>query len=210
MENNILSIIFKQINCFFELTEVDKFCIKNFYLIANLETVKSLKLFRNKYCERIDGIIDYKFSNGWIIFLYKLSHILYKNNYIDTACKIYYLNKIMHSVELYYEVDLPDVFLCEHPIGSVMGRANYGAYFYFCHGCTVGNNKGFYPSIGNFVCMMSGSKILGNSVIGNNVIISANTLVKDTVIPDNMIVFNNGISLVLKENRQDNRILWNI
>lgn len=148
------------------------------------------------------------FSNGYTIFLYKLSNLLYKNRYVDTAAKVYYLNKIMNNVELFYEVDLPKYFFLDHPLGSVMGRAVYGEYFTFSQNCTIGNNKGVYPQIGNFVCMMSGSKIIGKSIIGDNCIISANTYIKDAIVPSNTIVFNDGQKLIFKENKLDNMKNW--
>ena len=83
----------------------------------------------------------------------------------------------MNSVELFYEVELPKYFYLDHPLGSVMGRAKYGEYFMFSQGCTVGENKGVYLKIGDFVIMYSNSKIIGASTIGNNCIISANTYI---------------------------------
>ena len=54
---------------------------------------------------------------------------------------------------------------------------------------TIGNNKGKYPSFGEFVILHSHSKVLGSCTIGSNVIISANTYLKDIDIPGNCIVF---------------------
>jgi len=93
---------------------------------------------------------------------------------------------------------MPDVFSLDHPVGSVMGRAEYGNYFSFTQNCTVGNNKGIYPTIGENVTMMSGSKILGKTKIGNNAIIAANTYIKDTDIPSNCLVFGQSPNLVIK------------
>ena len=56
---------------------------------------------------------------------------------LNSHLKFYYLNKIMNSVEMFYEVELPSVFCCDHPLGSVMGRARYSDFFYFSQGCTV-------------------------------------------------------------------------
>lgn len=70
-----------------------------------------------------------------------------------------------------------------------MGRAEYGDFFCFSQGCTVGNNKGLYPRIGKHVSMSSGSKILGNCNIGDHVILAANSYVLDEDIPSFSIVF---------------------
>jgi serine O-acetyltransferase len=113
--------------------------------------------------------------------------------------KFYYLNKILHSVDIYAEVELPPVFFFEHPLGLVLGRAEYGNNFFAMQGCTVGGNKGKYPIIGENVKMYSNSKIVGNSKIGNNVWLSANVYVKDTDIPDNSIVFGSSPYLIIKD-----------
>ena len=67
-----------------------------------------------------------------MIFLYYLSNELYKRNQCPGLCdKIYYLNKIMHSVDLFYAIELPQYFGAEHPLGAVMGRAKYSDGFFF-------------------------------------------------------------------------------
>jgi len=113
--------------------------------------------------------------------------------------KIYYLNKILHGVDIYGEVELPSVFFFEHPLGMVLGRAKYGENFFAMQGCTIGGNKGKYPTLGNNLKMYSDSKILGNCNIGNNVIIGANTYVKDFDIQDNIMVFGQSPNLILKK-----------
>lgn len=204
----IIKILLKQLNNFFEVGKIDKLALEQFSIDANNETVALLHRVNNKYCLNSPPVINTTFSNGYTVFLYKLSNKLYKNNYIETASKIYYLNKIMNSVELFYEVEMPQNFFLDHPLGSVMGRAKYGEFFTFSQGCIVGENKGVYPRIGNFVTMMSNSKIVGKSIIGNNCIIAANTYVKDAIVPDDTIVFNNGKELVFKENKFDNAKNW--
>ena len=122
-----------------------------------------------------------------------MSRLAYLENETATADCLYYLNKSLHSIELFYEVALPEHFMVEHPLGSVIGKAKYGDYFCFYQGCTIGGNYNNgvlkYPTIGNNVRMYANSTIIGDSKIGDNVIISANTYIKNQVIPDNSIVF---------------------
>lgn len=204
----IEKVIIKQLNNFFEITEADYIALNKLIAQANNETIDCLHKVNNKYCLNTPPVINTTFSNGYTIFLYKLSNLLYKNHYIETAAKVYYLNKIMNNVELFYEVDLPKYFFLDHPLGSVIGRGKIGEYFIFSQGCTIGENKGVYPRIGKFVYMMSDSKILGNSIIGDNCIISANTYIKDAMVPSNTIVFNDGQNLIFKENKLDNTKNW--
>ncbi len=83
-------------------------------------------------------------------------------------------------MDIYHEVELPSTFFLEHPVGTVLGQAKYQDGFMVYQNCTVGGNKGYYPTLGKNFKMMSSSKILGNSIVGDNVTSAANTYVKDT------------------------------
>ena len=117
------------------------------------------------------------------------------------------MNKMLNAVDLFYAIDLPEHWNCEHPLGSIMGRAKYGDCFFFYQGCTIGGNHTDYPTLGNYVTMFSNSKVLGKSHIGNNVIISANAYVKDTDISDNSIVFGQYPNLIIKPNNNKD-VFW--
>ena len=43
----------------------------------------------------------------------------------DLASKAYCLNKALHAIDVFYEVELPEIFFLEHPLGTVLGRAKY-------------------------------------------------------------------------------------
>ncbi|WP_276499334.1 hypothetical protein [Pontibacter litorisediminis] len=89
--------------------------------------------------------------------------------------------------------------MLDHPVGSVIGRAMYGNNFSFSQNCTVGNNKGVFPAIGQNCAMLSNSKIFGKSKIGDNCIIAANAYIKDQDVPDNTLVFGCSPNLVMKD-----------
>lgn len=139
-------------------------------------------------------------SDQYAMFLYYVSNaISRRHGDRSVSDRIYYLNKVMNSVDIYHEVELPPVFLLGHPVGTVLGRAKYSNFFTVSQNCTVGNNKGVYPRFGEYVTMFSGSKVLGDCAIGNNVLISANSYVKDTNIEDNSVVFGCSPNLVIKQ-----------
>lgn len=129
-------------------------------------------------------------SGQMSIFLYFLSKCCAaREEDTELAEEVYYLNRIMNGVDWYYGINLPNVFGVEHPVGSVLGRAEYGENFFIHQGCTVGANLGKLPKIGRNVCMCSNSQIFGESIIGNNVIISAGTHVFNKIIKDNCVVY---------------------
>jgi serine O-acetyltransferase len=156
---------------------------------------------KNSYYAKDGGTYFNPFHSGqYSIFLYFLSNSIFSGypNASTLADRVYYLNKALNGLDLFYEVKMPRVFFLDHPIGSVLGRAVYGEGFAFSQNCTVGNNKGAYPVIGQDVRMMASSMILGACKIGNNVIISAQSYVKDVDIPPCSIVFGAHPNLVVK------------
>lgn len=80
------------------------------------------------------------YSLEYTCFLYWISCEFYLANNNEIASYLYYLNKALNCVELFYEVKLPQIWWCEHPLGSIMGKAKYGDYFFFYQVCTVGAN----------------------------------------------------------------------
>ena len=158
----------------------------------------------SKYFRDGEEVI-FKVENSvqYAIFLYLMSNELYISQKEEKASFVYYLNKIMNSVEWFYAVKLPEYFCAEHPLGSVLGRATYGNYFYIYQDVTVGGswkeNEVCYPIIGEHVTMFSNSKVLGKAYIGNNTVIAANTYIINTAIPDNSMVFGQSPNLIIKQ-----------
>ncbi len=150
-----------------------------------------------------EALFDVTHTVQYSIFLYYYAHQLFQDGNEEAASKVYYLNKIMNSVDWFYAINLPEHFGAEHPLGSVIGRATIGDYLFLYQGTSIGGNRKrgvlYYPLIGNYVLMYSNSKILGNAHIGNNVILSANTYVIDEDVPDNCIVFGSSPNLVIKD-----------
>lgn len=138
------------------------------------------------------------------IFLYHLSHLLYNKEYEREATLIYYLNKIMHSVDWFFAIELPVHFWADHPMGSVLGRAKYGDRLYVAQGITIGGNtvvglEDVYPAIGNNVMLCANSSIIGNCRIGNDVVLAIGTTVRNQDIPDGSVVFGTSPNLTIKK-----------
>lgn len=156
----------------------------------------------DKYYTRDGSVFFNPFHSGqYTIFLYFLSREIALAEGADSllADRVYYLNKALNGLDLYHQVEMPNVFMLDHPVGSVLGRATYGEFFRFAQNCTVGNNRGVYPVIGQRVTMMSGAKIIGKCEISDEVIISANTLIKDEHVPEKCVVFGASPNLHIKK-----------
>lgn len=129
-------------------------------------------------------------TDQYAMFLYFLSNTIYRTDKNkDLASRIYALNKALHGIDVFYEVELPDIFLFVHPVGTVLGRANYGNYFVTYQCVTVGGSYDCaHPTLGSGVVIYGGSAVIGDCMIGNNVLVSINTTVMDSNIPDNSVV----------------------
>ena len=96
-------------------------------------------------------VFDPMYTGTWAIFLYKLSRLLLLEGNNKKAECIYYLNKVLRSVDWFYQTELPFHFMAEHLWGSVLGRARYSDYLFVYQGTTIGGNrKGdvlYYPKV---------------------------------------------------------------
>lgn len=200
----IRAILDRQLLSFFPLEDNEAALVDSFTEEALARCDTCFSKVKNKYYNH-EGFTRFDPLHGcqWATFLYYLSNSIYRAKGECAICdKIYAICKAMSSADLFYQVELPNVFAFDHPLGSVMGRAHYSNYFSFAQGCTVGNNKGVYPSFGESVFMMSDSKVIGGCSIGSNVIISAGSYVKDADIPDGSIVFGQSPNLVIKTGKE--------
>nr|MBI3612738.1 serine acetyltransferase [Nitrospirota bacterium] len=127
-------------------------------------------------------------SDQYAMFLYWVSRFAFERGDEVFAEKAYCLNKMMHGVDVFYEVQLPNVFFFCHVTGAVLGKALYDEYLSVFQGVTVGGNHGIYPSLGKYVTLLGGCTVIGKCQIGTNTIIGAHTMIKDRDVADHRIV----------------------
>lgn len=207
-KEQILELLYHQLDNFFFLSKEERKDIAEVMDVVLERCRINFQASDNKYFKSNSERHNPFHSVMNMIFLYYMSNELYKKGKSTELCdKIYYLNKIMNAVDLFYAITLPERFGAEHPLGSVMGRAQYSDGFFFYQGCTVGGTKDkeghiFYPIIGENVHMFAGSSILGRCQIGKNVNIGAGAIVKNQDIPDNCTVFGQSPNLIFKNNNK--------
>ena len=202
LHERIRKILFRQLENFWD--EWDEEVINRQIPEALEQMNKNYSMAASKQRYR-DGnmVFDPMYTGTWAIFLYKLSRLLFlEGNNKEAEC-IYYLNKVLHSVDWFYQTELPLHFMAEHLLGSVLGRAQYSDYLFVYQGTTIGGNrKGdvlYYPKVGENVVLYANATVLGNTSIGNKVIISANTYIINENIPNNCIVFGHSPNIIIKE-----------
>jgi serine O-acetyltransferase len=137
-------------------------------------------------------------TGQYAMFLYFLSNEAGRCGHEALADGVYALNKALHAVDWFHAIALPQRFHCEHPVGSVLGRAAYGDAFFFMQGCTVGGSGDAYPTIGTGVSMCANASILGRATVGDRAILSAGALVLNQDVPSDVIVFGRSPELAFK------------
>ena len=147
----------------------------------------------NKYYgEGNDVIFNHLHSDHYCSFLYLVSNSAYSDGDTHIATKVFLLNKYLHGLDLYFSVALPEVFMLVHPVGSVIGNAEYSNRLVIYQNCSIGSvikgGKYIYPKFGENVILYSRTSVIGECNVGNNVIFGANSFVINADIPDNCLV----------------------
>jgi len=167
------------------------------------------------YNDQSGTLFNHLHSDQYAMFLQILSNLAYEMGTGEVICtKLYLLNKILHGIDCYYEIKLPSIFLFSHPLGTVLGRAEYSDYFLVSQNCTVGgvysSNGYVYPQIGPHCAMYAGSAIIGNSKTGSNCKLTQNSILFNTLLPPNSVFMGNiSDSRIKRSSRKINDFLDN-
>ena len=151
------------------------------------------------YVEDSSPLFDHLHADHYATFLYFTAAAIYRQGADERLCaKLVHLNKCLHGLDLFYEVELPDIFLLVHPLGTVLGRAKYADYLVVYQRCGVGSNHGVYPVLGEFVTLRPGASVLGSCRVGTNCTIAADSLLLDRTLDDNLVYIGNPLNHVIK------------
>jgi len=154
-----------------------------------------------------DSTFNHLNSDQYSMFLYILSNVIYKKdikNNISVATKIYLLNKMLHGIDIFYEINLPSIFVFIHPLGTVLGRANYSDFLAVYQRCGIGSNNDSYPNLGKYLTLHPGASVLGKSKIEENCSIGSDSIVIDRNIRKNSIYLGNPMqNKILKKTNID-------
>ena len=132
---------------------------------------------------------DHLHGDQSAIFLYLIANELGTNGgAAEVATKCYLLNKALHGLDVFYEIRLPRLFLFFHPVGTVLGRAEYSDGFMVAQQCTVGNVRGDYPKLGRGVALCAGSAVIGAAEVGDEVTFGAGSLLIGGKVPPHTTV----------------------
>jgi serine O-acetyltransferase len=113
------------------------------------------------------------------------------------------LNKALNSIDLFYEIEMPEVFFIGHSVGIVLAKATYGNYLVLYQNSTVGKNHGVAPVLEDRVIMYPNTAIIGRSRVKAGSVISQGVSVINQDTPGDCLVFyKGGNGLVFKDTQK--------
>ncbi len=127
------------------------------------------------------------------MLLYRICRLFYRLKLYPLSYMIYYLNRILFSVDVHPAARIEPGVVIDHGVGVVIGStATVGRGTLIYHGVTLGAKRVMkgkrHPDVGRNVCIGAGAKILGPIKIGDNSKIGANAVVLEDVPPNSTVV----------------------
>lgn len=140
-------------------------------------------------------------------FLYFLGNTLWMESENKPLCdKLLQLNRVLFSVFISYKCLLPDHFFLGHPIGTILGNADYHDFLVVSQGVTVNTGRdeagSIAPVLGKGLFLGAHSKIIGNKSIGDRVSIGVDAMVYQRDIPDDSVVICEGANRCVVRSRK--------
>ncbi len=127
------------------------------------ETLDRLSVCINAVRFWKENEFDYLHSSQHCIFVYYLSNTIWRNQEnVNTATKLFGLNKALNGFDCFYDNVLPDRFFIGHSVGVVLARTSFSDYLVLYQGCTVGKNHGAGPTLEEGVVLYPNSAIIWN------------------------------------------------
>lgn len=146
-------------------------------------------IHKKYYMEQGQTLFNHLNADHYAMFLYFVANEAWRQGLISIAEKAFLLNKALHGIDAFYAITLPSIFLFVHPVGTILGNANYADFLVVYQNVTVGTDVGsVYPSFGKGAVLYSKSSVIGQCNIGNNVAIATHALVRNLNVPDDSVV----------------------
>lgn len=144
------------------------------------------------------GQFNYLNSSQYCIYLYYLSNTIWRQERDPMVpTRLFLMNKTLNAIDLFYEIEMPEIFFIGHSVGIVLAKATYGNYLVLYQNSTVGKNHGVAPVIGEGVVMYPNTAIIGRSHVADGTILSQGTSIINHDTPGHCVAFNGAMGTPL-------------
>ena len=133
------------------------------------------------------------YSGLHAIWCHRLAHYFYNRNCFVTARCISTISRFFTGIEIHPGAQIGHGFFIDHGMGIVIGETTIiGDNVTLYQGVTLGGTgkeKGKrHPTIGDYVVVACGAKVLGSFTVGENAKIGAGSVVLHPVPPDATVI----------------------
>jgi serine O-acetyltransferase len=152
-----------------------------------------------------EGGFDALVSGQYATLLYLLSRQVWlQEGDAAVATRLFLVNKALNAMELFYEIELPEVFLLGHTPGLVLAKATYGLHLVLHQNCTVGRKlNGDRPVIESGVVLFPGAMVTGRCLLRANTVVAPGVCLVDTDTPGDCYMVNSPEGVVAKPARRE-------
>lgn len=134
------------------------------------------------HLENQEVLFSHLHMDQYATFLYFLGNTVWNEYQEKVLCdKLLNLNRILNGFFLSYKCPMPKIFCLAHPVGSVIGNANYSDGLVINQNVTINtwiNEEGKLGlEIGRGCYFGAGAKVIGGEPIGDRVSVGVDALV---------------------------------
>lgn len=205
--DDLLGYVFKQVNHFFpdgqakpddDVRKAYAFALERAEYCFSKVKIKGYQRNGNAYFNHLH-------ADQYSAFLYFFANSLWKMSQHKMLCdKLIVMNRSLHGIWFSYKGHLPDIFVFDHPIGAILGNAEYSDYLVVHQNVTV--NTGAYqeggrvtPALGSWLFLAAGAKIIGDETVGNRVSIGVDACVYKKSVPDDTLVYRDATGAICEK-----------
>lgn len=133
---------------------------------------------------------NYLHSSQYCQYLYYLANTIWRREkHGGAATRLFLLNKALNAIDLFYEIEMPEVFFIGHSVGIVLAKATYGNHLVLYQNSTVGRHIDKIPMIGDGVILYPNTAVIGASKVRSGAVISQGVGVINAEVPENAMAF---------------------
>ena len=133
---------------------------------------------------------NYLHSSQYCTYLYYFANTIWRSSTdVEIPTKLFLLNKMLNGLDLFYEINMPDIFLIGHSTGIVLAKATYSNHLVIHQGVTVGKNHGIAPTLEEGVVLYPNSVVIGGCHIGKEAVIAQGVSVINTDVAAGCLAF---------------------
>ena len=210
--DELAQLVEKQLNHFFPDTNDDFSGVMLSIIEASMPRLEhAFSHINNKYFfDNKKVVFDHLHGDQYAMLLYLLSNQAFRMGESSTISKkLFLLNKALHGCDIYYEVELPEIFILVHPLGTVLGRGEYSDYFMVYQRCGIGSNHDIYPTLGKYLTLRPGSSVLGKCIVEDNCCLASDALLLDSNLKENSLYIGNPKKSWVRSNANPQHI-WRV